>query len=221
MVYRHKTAYQNKKTAGLYDNRFLKPTEKINHYLEATFLRKMIKKCSRVNNALDVACGTGRLTSELINFGIEDITGSDISEEMMEVSRKNCSSDKIKICFQKGDATQLPFNDNKFDLVISFRFLDHLPVEEKKKAIIEIIRVSRKYMVFTMANLNLWTKISRRIRKIFNKNYYEGSLINEKDVIELLENHNVCILKRKMKLPLLGMEIMYYCEKEFKIEGNV
>jgi len=213
MVYKHKTAYQNKKTAGSYNDRFLKPTEKINHYLEARFLRKMIKNCGIINNALDVACGTGRLTFELINSGIENITGSDISEEMMEIARLTCLNDKINICFKKGDATQLPFKDNQFDLVISFRFLDHLPVMEKKKAIIEMIRVSSKYMVFTMANLNFWTKISRKIRKLFNKNYYEGNLIHETDVITLLEHYNVRIDKRKIKAPFVGMQIMYFCEK--------
>jgi len=210
MKYKAKQYYQDKDVAErYYKKRFSSLSGRLNHFLEKLFLKGAIQNLE-IGSALDVACGTGRLTRELLDFKIERITGTDISEEMMEVAREYCSN---KVEFQKGDATHLPFKDNEFDLVISYRFLDHLPAEEKKKVIREITRVSNKYLIFTMANLNTWTRIARTLRKIINKNYYEGIFIEEKEVIDLLESCKVSVIKKKLKLPLLAMEIMYFCEK--------
>lgn len=211
MKYKAKTYYQDKAVADRYhQKRFSTFLGRFNHYFEKTFLKAAIRNLE-IESALDVACGTGRLTRELVDCGFEKISGTDISEEMLEVARHYCSDGSVKVDFRKGDATRLPFKDNEFDLVISFRFLDHLPAEEKKKAITEFIRVSRKYMIFTMANLNTWTCFARTLRRIVNKNYYEGNLIGEEEVIRLLKENNIGILKRRLKAPLLAMEIMYFC----------
>jgi ubiquinone/menaquinone biosynthesis C-methylase UbiE len=213
MKYKAKTYYQDKAVADRYhQKRFHTFLGRFNHYLEKSFLKGTIRNL-KIESALDVACGTGRLTRELVDCGIEKITGTDISEEMMDVARRYCSDGRVNVDFRKGDATQLPFEDNEIDLVISYRFLDHLPAEEKKKAITELIRVSRKYMIFTMANLNPWTNLARKLRQILNKNYYEGNLIDEDDVIRLLKENNVSILKRRLKAPFVAMELMYFCEK--------
>jgi ubiquinone/menaquinone biosynthesis C-methylase UbiE len=213
MKYKAQTYYQDKAVADRYhQKRFDTFLGRFNHYLEKSFLKSAIRNL-KIGSALDVACGTGRLTRELADCGIEEITGTDISEEMMDVARQYCSDGRVKVDFRKGDATQLPFKANEFDLVISYRFLDHLPAEAKKKAITELIRVSNKFLVFTMANLNPWTRFAWKLRRILNKNYYEGNLVDEKDVIGLLKDHNVRILKRKLKFPLLAMEIIYFCGK--------
>ncbi|HCE07609.1 MAG TPA: dimethylmenaquinone methyltransferase, partial [Oxalobacteraceae bacterium] len=65
-------------------------------------------------SALDVACGSGKLTAELARrAGSEGrVVGLDFSVEMLEVARR----DHQGIEFVEGDALHLPFDDASFDV---------------------------------------------------------------------------------------------------------
>jgi ubiquinone/menaquinone biosynthesis C-methylase UbiE len=212
MTHTVKNYYQNKAVAGRYYNkRFLSITGRFNHYLEKSFLINVIQKLE-IESALDVACGTGRLTKELLSLDIPAICGVDIAQEMLDVAKQYCGAENSNLIFNREDAEELSFQDNSFDMVISFRFLDHLPMNQKKKVLSEMIRCSRKLVVFTMANKNGWTVFAQKIRNLLDKNFYEGYLVNESDICAFLKTENVRIVARKLKLPLLSMEIMYCCE---------
>lgn len=70
------------------------------------------------HRALDLACGTGRLTRVLSLRG--ETIGMDSSAAMLAQARN-----KIEAPFAQGDAFQLPFADTSFDAVIALRFLFH------------------------------------------------------------------------------------------------
>jgi demethylmenaquinone methyltransferase / 2-methoxy-6-polyprenyl-1,4-benzoquinol methylase len=63
--------------------------------------------------ALDVACGSGKLTGELsrIAGGRGRVVGLDFSPQMLEIARR----DHPGIEFLEGDALKLPFDDASFD----------------------------------------------------------------------------------------------------------
>ncbi|HYR50339.1 MAG TPA: bifunctional demethylmenaquinone methyltransferase/2-methoxy-6-polyprenyl-1,4-benzoquinol methylase UbiE [Candidatus Eisenbacteria bacterium] len=63
--------------------------------------------------ALDVACGSGKLTAELARIAGHEgrVVGLDFSPEMLEVARR----DHPGIEFLEGDALKLPFDDEAFD----------------------------------------------------------------------------------------------------------
>ena len=63
--------------------------------------------------ALDVACGSGKLTLELARIAGERgrVVGLDFSTQMLEVARR----DHPGIEFVEGDALRLPFDDGSFD----------------------------------------------------------------------------------------------------------
>jgi demethylmenaquinone methyltransferase/2-methoxy-6-polyprenyl-1,4-benzoquinol methylase len=65
-------------------------------------------------SALDVACGSGKLTAELARFAgpSSRVVGLDFSPEMLEVARR----DHPGIKFVEGDALDLPFDDASFDV---------------------------------------------------------------------------------------------------------
>jgi demethylmenaquinone methyltransferase/2-methoxy-6-polyprenyl-1,4-benzoquinol methylase len=65
-------------------------------------------------SALDVACGSGKLTAQLAQrAGSEGrVVGLDFSVEMLEVARR----DHPGIDFVEGDALNLPFDDASFDV---------------------------------------------------------------------------------------------------------
>ena len=64
-------------------------------------------------SALDVACGSGKLTAELAQIAGREgrVVGLDFSPQMLEVARR----DHPGIEFLEGDALQLPFEDASFD----------------------------------------------------------------------------------------------------------
>jgi ubiquinone/menaquinone biosynthesis C-methylase UbiE len=65
----------------------------------------------KLNNALDVACGTGLSTKALLEIAT-NVYGTDISQEML-----NFASSSDKIHYSIASAEQQPFTDNYFDLI--------------------------------------------------------------------------------------------------------
>jgi demethylmenaquinone methyltransferase/2-methoxy-6-polyprenyl-1,4-benzoquinol methylase len=64
-------------------------------------------------SALDVACGSGKLTAELARIAGGDgrVAGLDFSAQMLAIARR----DHPGIEFLEGDALKLPFDDASFD----------------------------------------------------------------------------------------------------------
>jgi demethylmenaquinone methyltransferase/2-methoxy-6-polyprenyl-1,4-benzoquinol methylase len=67
--------------------------------------------------ALDFCCGTGDIAFALAQRGA-NVTGLDFSAQMLEVAaERHLKSQISNLKFQEGDAQQLPFADNSFDIV--------------------------------------------------------------------------------------------------------
>jgi SAM-dependent methyltransferase len=90
---------------------------------------------------LDVGCAKGFMLHDfkelLPNLSV---AGIDISEYAIE----NALAD-VKPYLRVGNAKELPYEDNSFDLVLSINTIHNLPLEECKQALREIERVSRKH----------------------------------------------------------------------------
>jgi SAM-dependent methyltransferase len=72
---------------------------------------------------LDAACGEG-YGSHLLSATAASVTGLDISEQAVEHARSRYRADNL--AFDCGDATALPYEDARFDVVVSFETLEHL-----------------------------------------------------------------------------------------------
>lgn len=88
---------------------------------------------------LDVGCGMAHLLFELTQE-VPDIVvaGIDISQYALKHAKEEIR-DKVHY----GQAQDIPFKDNEFDLVISLATLHNLKVYDLKKAVQEIERVSK------------------------------------------------------------------------------
>jgi ubiquinone/menaquinone biosynthesis C-methylase UbiE len=95
---------------------------------------------SKDTKVLDVSSGTGESACFLAEqFGCE-VTGVDVSDYMVEKSRRKSKERGLNIAFKRGDAHNLPFEDNTFDAVISECTTCLL---DKERAISEMVRVAR------------------------------------------------------------------------------
>lgn len=86
---------------------------------------------------LDVACGTGDFSIAAYRAGVKQVTGIDISANMVEIGRKKVSEAGLApyIDLQIGDSEQMTFEDGTFDAVtVAFgvRNFEHLELGLKE-----------------------------------------------------------------------------------------
>ena len=67
---------------------------------------------------LDIGTGPGFFTINLARLG-HDVTGIDVSREMIVVAKENAEEQGVKCDFKVMNANQLEFPDNTFDLIIN------------------------------------------------------------------------------------------------------
>jgi len=67
---------------------------------------------------LDVACGSGQLALMAAKDGIK-VTGVDLAGNLVERARARAQAEGLRGCFEEGDAESLPFEDARFDVVVS------------------------------------------------------------------------------------------------------
>lgn len=95
---------------------------------------------------LDVGCGKGFLLYDMMKElpGLE-VKGIDISGYAIENAKP-----EVKSFMQVGNAVDLPFEDNSFDLVISLNTIHNLYCFDMLKALKEIERVGKKNKYFVV-----------------------------------------------------------------------
>ena len=116
------------------------------HYYHERFWKPVIPDFVQFYNLkdgakiLDVGCAKGFMLYDFKQYNPTfEVKGIDISEYAITHAK-----DEIKDCVQVASADQLPFEDNYFDLVIAINTIHNLEREACKKALQEMIRVSKK-----------------------------------------------------------------------------
>ena len=93
----------------------------------------------------DLGCGTGTFSALLSKKGF-DVTGVDISLEMVAMGKKRHAKGPFAPRFMVGDVEQLPFRDEELDGVLLSGMLHHLP--DPSTCINEVHRVLKPGGVF-------------------------------------------------------------------------
>lgn len=92
-------------------------------------------------HVLDVACGTGNVAITAARRGAR-VTGLDITPAMLEDARENAAIAGTEgIDWREGDATELPFEDDSFDVTLSC--VGHMFASPPDDAAAELLRVTR------------------------------------------------------------------------------
>ncbi len=121
------------KIAKDYDTLMRQPNRAKVNKSEIAFMNKNISDSESV---LDVGCGTGAFLLTRPNKGI----GIDDCPEMVKIAKQK------GINAIQGSATNLPYKNNEFDYVTSFKTLPH--VKNYKKMFKEMTRVAKKGIIF-------------------------------------------------------------------------
>jgi len=114
--------------------------ETIKFYLKHSTTDEMFKDKA----VLDIGCGAGGKTVYYASLGVKRITGLEIlgkyREEAENLAKENNLADKF--AFVRGDAADMPFDDETFDTIIMNDAMEH--VAEPEKVIEECYRVLKK-----------------------------------------------------------------------------
>lgn len=141
-------SYKNK------DNFVFYPHEEVIRFV-SKYIRKQVginkvENISSLNTSLDLGCGIGRHVIYLDYMGF-DAYGMDLSEEAISFAAIWCKHlGKLHLMdrFCIGDISDMPYENEFFDFVISHGVLDSMPFELAKKAVIEVNRVVKKDGLF-------------------------------------------------------------------------
>src|SRR5215470_16084672 len=100
---------------------------------------------------LDVACGSGQLALLAARRGAT-VTGVDIATNWIDAARGRAASEGLAARFDEGDAEELPYPDESFDVVASVYGAMFAPRPERVAQ--ELVRVCRSGGTIAMANWN-------------------------------------------------------------------
>ena len=146
-----------------------------------------------LDQIVDVACGTGDMCdywlkrADANNINLTNITGVDPSVGMLGVAKQKLPD----IAFEEGRATELPFGDDKADIIsISYGIRN---VMEREEAFQEFHRVLKKdgLLVILEFTKNEQEGIGDHLREFYMKKIlpFIGKLIsNHKDAYDYLPN---------------------------------
>lgn len=111
-------------------------------------------RCKNGDRVLDVACGTGLVAGRVDHVSDADCrtTGIDINQGMLAIARKN-----TRIEWHLGSATELPFKDGSFDVVLCQQGLQYFP--DRPAAVREMARVLAPG---GRVSLNVWGSLDRQ-----------------------------------------------------------
>jgi SAM-dependent methyltransferase len=112
-----------------------------NRFLEKPTMKKLLKNIVDGKRVLDLGCGSGVFTKDLINWGGK-VKGIDLSKTLIEIAKK----ENPKAKFYIGNAVKTPFDDSEFDIVASNLVVHYF--KDVKPLFKEVARVLKKGGIF-------------------------------------------------------------------------
>ena len=105
-------------------NEFYTATEIPFYIYRRNRILKLLDDNLKGKKILDLGCANGINTVYLKKKDAE-VVGVDISENLLELARKNAFRENLDIPFYKIDGENLPFEDKSFDIVLTMFVLQH------------------------------------------------------------------------------------------------
>jgi len=120
---------------------------------DSRLTRRLIEAAgaSETQLALDVACGPGIVTAALAG-NVREVVAFDLTPEMLARAHERCAKAGLRnVIFKEGSATDLPFPDDHFDIVVTRLSIHHF--QEPRRALSEMRRVMRHDGTLVIADI--------------------------------------------------------------------
>lgn len=142
---------------------------------------------------LDFGCGIGRHVKLLDEFKLDGY-GFDLSEVAIKFAQQNFIDQKLDHLVDKirvADITNLPFNNDSFDFMLSHGVLDSMPFEIAKKGMSELNRCMKKNgkMYFDVISTSD-SSFEENVEKTVKGDYEKGTIqtyFDESRIQDLIE----------------------------------
>lgn len=158
-----------------------------------------LNKREKVEKVLDLGCGTGKSTENLVKKDIE-IFGCDHDSKMLYQAKKNSLERGFGIKYKKCEAENLPFQDNYFDIVTIGNAFHWFANKKAVKNIERVLKPRGLLFIYWKQIDKEDIKLRRKIFRQFNPNYSgSGKLITFKKCKELLDNNGFQKTKHLIK----------------------
>ena len=108
-------------------------------------MAKVLGPPKSIDDALDIACGTGAAIRILHPLCRRRVVGIDFSQGMLDQARKNLSvgnEDDCPVEFVRGEILSLPF-ENEFDLAVTVGSLGHVPRGQESQFVGQVAKALR------------------------------------------------------------------------------
>ena len=124
--------------AHRYDAWYRTPRGAMYDRLEKRAIDRLLPCVPNGGRLLEIGCGTGHWSEYFSNKGF-DVTGVDISEQMIAIARQRKVSRAI---FDVSDAARLPFGDASFDVAVAITSLEF--TADPAGVVAEMVRCVKK-----------------------------------------------------------------------------
>jgi SAM-dependent methyltransferase len=156
---------------------------------------------------LEIGCGNGYYWEVLSHLYRRSFTytGLDYSQSMIA----SAGRDYPEACFLVGDALNIPFRDNSFDIAWSGTILMHMP--DYEKAVSETCRIAGRFCVFHSVPLRIAEATVFLSKKAYGVPVAEV-LINQAEFENLLHRHGLVVRHILESLPYSAGDLVYDVE---------
>jgi SAM-dependent methyltransferase len=164
--------------------------------------------------ALDIGCGSAAITIELARkYSNMQVTGVDYWGKNWEYSKslceKNAEIERVaeRVSFQSASASALPFEEGRFDVVVSnLTFHEVSDIKDKKEAVKEALRVLKKGGRFVFQDLFLWKAVYSETDDLVETIKSWGIT-----KVEFINTSNTPFIPKALKLPFMVGTIGILC----------
>jgi SAM-dependent methyltransferase len=207
---RKQAHYQDPEVVASYDAvRFAGAHQKGSSARKWRAIRRTLgEDLDRIETVLDVPCGTGRFTELLLGAG-KRVVSADRSLPMLRAARERSGGGHAEevLC----DAGRLPFRDGAFDLVMSIRFLFHVPPPRRAAILREFGRVSRGWVVVDVRHRYSFTTWTKRLRARLGSRPMPSRRASLSEIRADLDAAGLCLEKRVWLSPPFSEKMLLFC----------